>query len=652
MPNRLAKAKSPYLQKSAHQPVDWYEWSEEAFKKAKEEDKPILLSIGAVWCHWCHVMAKESFEDPEIARIINENFVAIKVDRDERPDIDRRYQEVVIALTGSGGWPLTVFLTPDGHAFFGGTYFPPDDRWGRPGFKSLLLRIAQLWREDKNRVLRSAQSIYESLKNYTSQNFKDYVDQSLLEKGISTLLASIDYEYGGIGSAPKFHHAKAFELLLYHYFFNPSSLLQKALQLSLDSMAKGGVYDHLLGGFFRYSTDDRWIVPHFEKMLNDNAELLSLYSKAYQLFGIELYKKTARGIVSYYRKYGIDPRGGFYASQDADIGELDEGGYYTFSLKELEEVLSPQELKVASLYYHVAEKGEMHHDPSKNVLFIAMEEEEIAKLLNMPLQEVKTLLESANKKLLAYREEKRPTPYIDKTLYTNWNSLMVEALCDYYKAFKDPWAYEFAKKTAERLLADFYSEGKVMHTHGVEGFSEDYLFLAKALLSLYEITQERRYLELSVELTDRAINLFWDERDWGFYDSAMEGEGLLKVRVKNLQDTPTQSVNGSAGLFLLTLGSVSGEGRFIDYAEKVLQAFARFVKEVPMVSHSYLISLYAYLKGVYKVETEKFFEPALFLFRPFKFVVRSDVDGLVVCEGNTCMRYESVNQVLEQHKRP
>ncbi|RMH03010.1 MAG: thioredoxin domain-containing protein, partial [Aquificota bacterium] len=264
MPNRLAKAKSPYLQKSAHQPVDWYEWSEEAFKKAKEEDKPILLSIGAVWCHWCHVMAKESFEDPEIARIINENFVAIKVDRDERPDIDRRYQEVVIALTGSGGWPLTVFLTPDGYAFFGGTYFPPDDRWGRPGFKSLLLRIAQLWREDKNRVLRSAQSIYESLKNYTSQNFKDYVDQSLLEKGISTLLASIDYEYGGIGSAPKFHHAKAFELLLYHYFFNPSSLLQKALQLSLDSMAKGGVYDHLLGGFFRYSTDDRWIVPHFE----------------------------------------------------------------------------------------------------------------------------------------------------------------------------------------------------------------------------------------------------------------------------------------------------------------------------------------------------------------------------------------------------
>lgn len=648
MPNRLINARSPYLRKSAHQPVDWYEWSEEAFEKARREDKPILLSIGAVWCHWCHVMAKESFEDPEIAKIINENFVAVKVDRDERPDIDRRYQEVVIALTGSGGWPLTVFLTPDGNAFFGGTYFPPDDRWGRPGFKSLLLRIAQLWKEDKSRIIRSAQSIYESLSSYSSQSFKDYADQSLLEKGISTLLASIDYQYGGLGSAPKFHHAKAFELLLYHHFFNPSPLLQKALEISLDSMAKGGIYDHLLGGFFRYSTDDRWIVPHFEKMLNDNAELLSLYSKAYQVFGKELYKKTAEGIINYYKKYGTDQEGGFYASQDADIGELDEGGYYTFSLRELEEVLSPQELKVASLYYDVQERGEMHHDPSKNVLFVAMEEEEIAKLLNMPLEEVKSLLESAKRKLLAYREEKRSMPYIDKTIYTNWNSLMVEALCDYYKAFKDPWAKEFAQKTIERLLRDFYLDGKVLHTHDVDGFSEDYLFLAKALLSIYEITQERRYLELSMEITNKALELFWDSAGWGFYDSAVEGQGLLKLRLKNLQDTPTQSVNGSAGLLLLTLGTISGEGKFIDYGEKTLQAFARFVREVPMVSHSYLISLYAYLRGIYKVETEEFFEPALFFFRPFKFVVKSSVDGLVVCEGSTCQRYESINQILKK----
>ena len=640
--NRLKTARSPYLRKSANQPIDWYEWSEEAFKKAKEEDKPILLSIGGVWCHWCHVMAHECFENQEIAKIINENFVAIKVDRDERPDIDRRYQEVVFALTGSGGWPLTVFLTPEGEAFFGGTYFPPEDRWGRPGFKSLLLRIAQLWKEDKERLINAGKHIYQLMALQSQKSYKGNVGEELLEKGISAILLSIDYQYGGLGDAPKFHHAKAWELLLYRYFFTKNKQLLKVVELSLDAMAKGGVYDHLLGGFFRYSTDQRWIVPHFEKMLYDNAELLQLYSMAYQILPKELYRRTAKGIVDYYRKEATDPEGGFYASQDADIGLLDEGGYYTFSLKELQNILSEDELKVVKLYFDIGEKGELHHDPSKNVLFIAMEEEEIAKTLSMPIERVKSLLESAKLKLLKYREEHREKPFIDKTIYASWNGLMLEAMASYYKVFGDSWAKDFSKKTAERILRELYNGKELEHAQGVEGFSEDYIFLARGLLALFEITQEKRWLEIALDLTLKAIDKFWDQQNWGFFDTKEQGNGLLSIRLKNISDTPTQSVNGSAPYLLLALGSLTDRADLIDFAEKNLQAFARQIEEIPNLSASYLISLYAYLKGIYKVETEEFFEPMLKAFRPFKVVIRKPVRGLVVCEGNTCQIYDGM----------
>ncbi|MFN7065570.1 MAG: thioredoxin domain-containing protein [Aquificaceae bacterium] len=631
MLNRLVNSKSPYLQKSAHQPVDWYEWSSESFRKAGEEDKPILLSIGGVWCHWCHVMAHESFENPEIARIINEHFIAIKVDRDERPDIDRRYQEVVVALTKSGGWPLTVFLTPEGKAFFGGTYFPPEDRWGRPGFKSLLLRIAQLWKEERERILRSAESIFEGLLNYSRQNFKDHVDEDLLERGISTLLASIDYQKGGIDSAPKFHHAKAFELLIYHNYFKPSPLLQKAITLSLDAMAKGGIYDHLLGGFFRYSTDDSWYIPHFEKMLYDNAELLSLYSIAYKLFGKELYKRTAHGILNYYRHYGYDQEGGFYASQDADVGLLDEGGYYTFTREEIEKLLTIEERSIFSLYFGLAP---MPHEPHKGVLYLQKEEEE-------------NTTASIRVKLLEHRE-KREKPYIDKTIYTNWNALMVSALCDYHKVFGDKSSEQMAEKTLQRLLRENYKEGKVYHKEGVEALSEDYIFLAHALLSFFEIKQDRYYLEASKKLMEKAIDLFWDDRDWGFYDTKEGEEGLLKVRLKSLQDMPTQSANSLASYTLLLLGSITGDDSLISYGEKILQGFSRFMKEVPLASPSYFISLYAYLRGIYKIETRDFYGEALRLFRPFKFVIYAPVEGLVVCEGQSCNKLEDLNQILTQ----
>lgn len=635
MPNRLVNAKSPYLKKSAHQPVDWYEWCQEAFEKAKREDKPILLSVGGVWCHWCHVMAKESFEDPQIAQIINEHFVAIKVDRDERPDIDRRYQEVVIALTGTGGWPLTVFLTPEGKAFFGGTYFPPEDRWGRPGFKSLLLRIAQLWKEDKDRVIRSAEHIFRELQAFSSTNFKDFLDEDLLRRSIGALLSSIDYQKGGIGSAPKFHHAKAFELLLYHHHFTKEELVKRAISVSLEAMAKGGVYDHLLGGFFRYSTDEDWHMPHFEKMLYDNAELLGLYSLAYQVFGDDLYRYIAEGIVEYYKRYGSDPEGGFYASQDADIGLLDEGGYYTFTEDELESILDSEELEIARLHF-----GTRSMHSGKMVLYMNLRPEQVAKALNMSEENTKDVIKRLKTKLLNYREN-REMPYVDKTIYTNWNGLMIDALCVYYKVFGDGWVLSMAKKTADRLLRERYQEGRLFHTENVEGYSEDYIFLSYGLLSLFEITQNHTYLRWSKELMDKTIELFWDEQGWGFFDIQRKEEGLLEVKTKPLQDTPTQSANGTAPYVLMLLEAILGDTKYGELAEKNLMAFSKFIKEIPMASPSYILSLQAFLRGIFKVETSEHFERALRAFRPFKVVLKKEVDGLLVCEGRTCTKHSS-----------
>jgi len=633
MPNRLVNARSPYLKKSAHQPVDWYEWCQEAFEKAKREDKPILLSVGGVWCHWCHVMAKESFEDPQIAQIINEHFVAIKVDRDERPDIDRRYQEVVVALTGTGGWPLTVFLTPEGKAFFGGTYFPPDERWGRPGFKSLLLRIAQLWKEDRDRVVRSAERIFRELQAFSSTNFKDFLDEDLLERSIGALLSSIDYQKGGIGNVPKFHHAKAFELLLYHHHFTKEELVKRAISVSLEAMAKGGVYDHLLGGFFRYSTDEDWHIPHFEKMLYDNAELLRLYSLAYQVFRDDLYRYIAEGIVEYYKRYGADPEGGFYASQDADIGLLDEGGYYTFTEQEIESILDSEELKIARLHF-----GTKSTHSGKMVLYMNLRPEQVAKALNISEEYVKDVIKRLKTKLLHYRES-REMPYVDKTIYTNWNGLMIDALCVYYKVFWDDWALNVAKKTADRLLRERYQEGLLFHAEDVEGYSEDYIFLSYGLLSLFELTQEGAYLQASKELIDRAIELFWDEQGWGFFDTQKKGEGFLEVKTKPLQDTPTQSVNGTAPYVLMLLEAILGDTKYGELAEKNLMAFSKFIREIPMASPSYVLSLQAFLRGIFKVETSEYFERALRAFRPFKVVIKKEVDGLLVCEGKTCRKY-------------
>ncbi len=426
--NSLARASSAYLRSAMHQPIQWHEWGEEAFATAQRENKPVLLDIGAVWCHWCHVMDRESYESAEVAAIINQNFIAVKVDRDERPDVDSRYQLAVSAIAGTGGWPLTVFLTPEGKPFYGGTYFPPVDQWGRPSFRKILLAISEAYRERRDEVLESANQTMQMLS--TAEGFAGrHADFSprLIGVMVQSALPIFDEKHGGFGGAPKFPHSSAIDLLIDWYTRTREERVLTVITTTLTKMAQGGVYDQLAGGFHRYSVDERWIVPHFEKMAYDNSELLKNYVHGYQLLGHEFYAHVARDIVRWMDEWLSDrEHGGFYASQDADISLDDDGDYFTWTVGEAKAVLTGPEFEAASLHFDINEVGEMHHNTAKNVLWVAALPEDIAARTGRPVAEVLDLLASAKTRMYAARLQ-RPTPFVDKTVYVNWNAMCVSA---------------------------------------------------------------------------------------------------------------------------------------------------------------------------------------------------------------------------------
>src|SRR3954452_25107554 len=371
--NSLSNASSSYLRSAMHQPIRWFEWATDAFETAKRENKPILLDIGAVWCHWCHVMDRESYEDPEMARIINKHYVAVKVDRDERPDVDARYQAAVSAISGQGGWPLTGFLTPDGRPFFGGTYFPPNEGYGRPSFKRVLLTLAQTFKEKRGDIDEQAEQVMSMIsraETYAGRE-KEVVSPQIVDHIIGSAQSMFDQRNGGFGSAPKFPHASSVDLLLHRYARTGDPDVGTMVVTTLEKMARGGVYDQLAGGFHRYSVDERWIVPHFEKMAYDNSELLKNYAHGYQAARNPLFAAIARDIIRWVDEWLSDrERGGFYGSQDADYSMDDDGDYFTWTLDEARAVLSEDELSVAAEYYDIGPVGEMHHNPRKNVLFV------------------------------------------------------------------------------------------------------------------------------------------------------------------------------------------------------------------------------------------------------------------------------------------
>ncbi len=587
MSNRLAAEKSAYLQSAGHQPVAWFPWSDEAFRQAKALDRPILLDIGAVWCHWCHVMDHESYENAEIARVINDHFIPIKVDRDERPDIDVRYQMAVGAIAGQGGWPLTAFLTPEGEVFFGGTYFPPDDRYGRPGLKVLLRRIAELYQHKREELAQEAKTLHERLKTMGRQatsgsNAGDphAMLTQVVPRVVEATRQAFDFVYGGFGRAPKFPHASTLALALAEYVATREEWLRVVVTKTLEGMAQGGVYDQLGGGFHRYSVDERWIVPHFEKMAYDNAELLRVYLQAYQVLGTPLFREVAEGIIGYVDTCLSDrARGGFYASQDADIGMTDDGDAYTWTREEALACLSKAEAEILLPFYDIEERGEMHQDPARNVLFVAASPEALATQAGLSVEEAQRRIASGRQRLLEARA-RRPAPFVDRTVYTNWNGMFISAYLTAYRVLGRGDCRTFALKTLDRLLREAYdpargpahalADGEVR----VSGLLDDHCQLGVAALEAYEVTLEPRYLDAAEALMDRLLARFWDAETGGFFDTeAVEGEGIMSLRHKPIQDTPSSSSNATAGLLLSRLWAHTQREAYREKAEALLKAF-------------------------------------------------------------------------------
>lgn len=639
--NRLANQNSPYLRHAAHQKIDWYPWCDEAFERAKKEGKPVFLSSGAVWCHWCHVMAKESFEDDEVATILNRHFISIKLDRDERPDIDRRYQRAVAAMGGGSGWPLSVFLTHDKKPFYGGTYFPLHEGFGRPGFKTLLKAISELYNTKKDEVIENSTEIVEFLK--PKDLTKGHVGQELVSIGIKAILDSADRKNGGFGYAPKFPMSGAIEFLLNRYFFTGDGDLGDFLKKTLSSMSMGGIYDQLAGGFHRYSTDTNWIVPHFEKMLDDNVWLLKNYTDAYNIFHDRTFMDTAQGIIDFIRYELSDIEGGFYASQDADVTPDDEGGYFTWSKKELKDILTEDEFKMISAYY-IHDNGRLHHNPEKVVLSVSDDIETFSKKNSMEIENTVSIIKKAKEKLLAERQ-KRQRPFIDKTMYTSLNGMAVSIFLRAYQTFRDEYLKGFALMTLERVIKENMRGAALFHSPGVPAMLDDYIYLIDASISAYETTGDNRYIRYAEDLMKICIDRLWDHDMGGFFDSE---DDVMGIRLKGIDDTPHPSANSVAIIDLLKLSAILKKDLYRIRAEEAIGAFINQAESIGIHGGYFFCGLDAYFnmleltiqKGVPSGLTPE----VLSAFYPYRVVRYGDEgENIIPCIAGVC--YEPINNL-------
>jgi uncharacterized protein YyaL (SSP411 family) len=606
--NTLTRARSSYLRSAMHQPIHWQEWGPEAFAQATREDKPVLLDIGAVWCHWCHVMDRESYEDETLAPLINEHFVAVKVDRDERPDVDSRYQAAVQAISGQGGWPLTAVLTPDGRPFFGGTYFPRHDRYGRPGIERLLLTMSDVWKSKREEALESAGSIIAAIEHGEAFAGRGgSLSPAITDKLVQSAIVQFDPHNGGFGAQPKFPHPAALDLLLDAATRKGNAKAREVALVTLTKMADGGIYDHVGGGFHRYSVDERWVVPHFEKMLYDNAGLLANYVHAWQSFPYPVFSTVVRESVAWMDGWLTDRQnGGFYGSQDADMTLDDDGDYFTWTRAEAAEVLSPDELEVAATYYDIGDLGDMHHNPAKNVLHVKRPIEPVAKELKREPTEVVGLLASARAKLATTRAA-RPTPYVDRTIYTGWNAMAISAYLQASSTLQAVGTREFATRTLDRILNEAWSDKDglahvVAYAAGeggprIPGVLDDYALLVHACLDAWEHTLELRYYQAAEMLAARMQRDFYDATGGGFFDTAADpgAIGALSARRKPLQDTPTPAGNPTAAAALLRLEALNGDAKLRDAAEDTLEAFAGIVEHFGLYAGSYGLALERFL---------------------------------------------------------
>jgi uncharacterized protein YyaL (SSP411 family) len=539
-------------------------------------------------------MDGESYENPELADFLNQNFVCIKVDRDERPDVDARYQRAVQTLTQQGGWPLTAFLTPSGEVFFGGTYFPPDGKYGRPGFRTVLASVLDAYRGRREQVQVQAMAIRRVLDQHLDETAPGETSPALLESAVSQMGRAFDTAHGGFGSQPKFPHPGAIALLLHRWYDHPADHIRTMIDRTLQGMARGGMHDQLGGGFHRYSVDAEWIVPHFEKMSYDNSELLKVYLDAYALFGTEEYADVARGVVHWVREVASDPEGGYAASQDADVGLDDDGDYFTWTRDEAAAVLTPEEMEIAAAYYDIGTAGEMHHNPGKNVLFVSASVPKLALRTGRSEAEVTLLLRSAQARLRLARAQ-RPAPFVDRTRYTNWNAMMASAMLRAGAVLNEEWARGHALLTLNRLRADNPEPDAVAHTPGgITGLLDDQVQVASAALDAYEATGERAWLEWSERLMERVWRDYWDSSSGGLFDTARgrgEEQGLLPARAKSIQDTPTPSPNGVAAIVAFRLHELTGQAQWRERGSALTRAFAGRAEELGFHAATYLLAV-------------------------------------------------------------
>jgi uncharacterized protein len=601
MPNRLARESSPYLLQHQGNPVDWYPWGEEALQRSKNENKPIFLSIGYSACHWCHVMEHESFESEAIARELNQHFVCIKVDREERPDLDQIYMHAVQVLTGRGGWPMSVFLTPDLKPFYGGTYWPPTSRHGMPGFDQIIAAVSKAWEENHAAVVESADRLTEQLSHMAGHaNEVGELTEDLLTRASSYFHQTYDRAYGGFGGAPKFPAPMSLRLLMRGWYRRQENFSLEMVTGTLDRMAAGGIYDHLGGGFARYSVDARWLVPHFEKMLYDNAQLAVAYLEAFQITGNKNYARVVRETLDYVLRDMTDPTGGFYSTEDAD-SEGVEGKFYTWTPQQLVEVLSESAAATFAKVYDVTESGNFEET---NILNLPKTIEQQAAILRRDVEDLRRELAESRKKLFVKREQ-RVHPHKDDKVIAAWNGLMIEALALAGAVLDEPRYLGAARSAAEFVQTNLRrDDGRLLHTwrHGrakVDAYLDDYTYLAHGLTVLYESTGEPQYLEQAIGLANLVLEHFESQGQGGFYYTADDQEQLL-TRNKEFADNAVPSANAMAAIVLVKLAKLTGKVNYLDAAEQTMRASVELMQRYPSGTAQMLLAVDLYLGPTYE----------------------------------------------------
>lgn len=604
--NRLIHEKSPYLLQHAYNPVDWHPWGDKAFQKAKEEDKPIFLSIGYSTCYWCHVMEREVFENEQLADLMNKNLVNIKVDREERPDVDRIYMKALQAMSGHGGWPMSVFLTHDLKPFYAATYIPPQPKHGIPGFGDIVNAISNVWKNEREKITQSSDQIFEHLSKTASPSFPEQeLSEELLTNGYEKIKESFDPENGGFGSAPKFPTPVLFNFLTRYYARTTEKDALEMTLLTLGKMAQGGIYDHIGGGFHRYATDEKWHVPHFEKMLYDQAQLVSSYIYVYQITGGDFYANVSKDVLNYVKRVMTSSEGGFYSAEDAESAvdpdhpsEKEEGAFYVWKYSEIESILTPDESSVAALYYGIRKNGNVSSDPhgvftGKNILSVENTTEDVARKLNIQGGDVSNLLSSIRQKLFEERE-KRPKCHLDDKILVSWNGLMISACARAYQVFGNEAYLKMAENAAQFILDTLYDRNsrKLLRRYRdgeamIDAHLEDYAFFIRSLIDLYEASFKTELLDTTLQLNEELIELFYDNENGGFFDTSGNDPSVI-LRSKEWHDGAEPSGNSIAIENLLRLSRMFDRDDYRDKAMKSLSYFGELMNKAPQALAQFL----------------------------------------------------------------